>query len=365
MKLAVIGCGYWGPNLIRTLYQLSEENQVVCCDFDTAKLKRMQGLFPQIQTTTDASQVMDDPDVKAVFLATPVHSHHTLGETALKKNKHLFVEKPLANSIENALKLVDLAQARNRVLMVGHTFEYTAAVNKIKEIVDSGHLGEILYISSTRVNLGLFQPDINVVWDLAPHDISIMNYVLGAAPIGVNAQGKAHYKKGIEDVATVSLNYDNGVIAFIHVSWLDPNKIRRTTFVGSKKMLVYNDIEMQEKIKIYDKGVDTPPYYDTYAEFQFSYRYGDIHIPRVEEYEPLRFELNHFIDCINKRQTPRSDGYSGLRVVSVLEAAEHSIKNDGKLVRVSERDPLLQSYDASQSTQKGAVPLEPTLFPRT
>jgi predicted dehydrogenase len=364
MKFGVIGCGYWGPNLIRNLYQLSEEHQIVCCDLDKVKLGRMQKLFPKIHTTTQMNQVMEDPDVKAVLLATPVHTHHTLGEQALKKGKHLFVEKPLANSITNALRLVDLAQARNRVLMVGHTFEYTAAVNKIKEIVESGHLGEILYVSSTRVNLGLFQPDINVVWDLAPHDISIMNYVLGAVPVSVNAQGKAHYKKDIEDVATVSLNYDNGVIAFIHVSWLDPNKIRKTTFVGSRKMLVYNDVEMQEKIKIYDKGVDSPPYYDTYAEFNFSYRYGDIHIPRVEEYEPLRFELSHFTDCIQNGQPPRSDGYSGLRVVSVLEAAQHSIKNSGKFVQVSELDPLLQSPDAPKAASKAAVPMEPTLWPR-
>jgi predicted dehydrogenase len=366
MKLAVIGCGYWGPNLIRNLYQLPEEHQVMCCDQDKAKLARMRRLFPAIEATTQFNDIITDPEVKAVLVATPVHTHHKLGEAALKHGKHLFVEKPLANSVENALRLVDLAHANSRVLMVGHTFEYTAAVNKIKEIIESGLLGEVLYVSSTRVNLGLFQPDINVVWDLAPHDISIMNYVLGMAPVAVNAQGKAHYKKGIEDVATVSLNYDNGVIAFIHVSWLDPNKIRRTTFVGSKKMLVYNDVEVQEKIKIYDKGVDAPPYYDTYAEFQFSYRYGDIHIPRVEEYEPLRHELAHFIECIKERKTPRSDGYSGLRVVSVLEAAEHSIKNSGKFVPINHRDPLLQYQAPGEAPDKGAVAMQSgSLWPRT
>ena len=218
--------------------------------------------------------------------------------------------------------------------MVGHTFEYTAAVNKVKEIVGSGELGKILYISSIRVNLGLFQPDINVVWDLAPHDISTIIYVLGEVPVSVNSQGKAHFKPDIEDVATTTLNFKDGVIAFIHSSWLDPNKIRRTTIVGTRRMLVYDDIEPQEKIKIYDKGVDVPPYYDTYAEFQFSYRYGDIHSPRIEDYEPLKKECDHFLTCAEKGMCPLSDGYSGLRVVSILEAASKSIKLSGRAVQI-------------------------------
>ncbi len=218
--------------------------------------------------------------------------------------------------------------------MVGHTFEYTAAVNKIKEIVKSGDLGEILYISSVRLNLGLFQPDINVIWDLAPHDISIITYILGEHPISVNGQGKGHYRKDIEDVATITLNFRDGAIAFVHTSWLDPNKVRRTTIVGSKKMLIYNDTEPQEKIKIFDKGVDAPPYYDTFGEFPFSYRYGDIYSPRIDDYEPLRRECAHFLECIEKNQTPRSDGYSGLRVVAVLEAASESLKNDGKAIPI-------------------------------
>ena len=345
MKIGVIGCGYWGPNLIRNFYQMPECRDVVCCDKDQARLQRMTNLYPGIKTTNEVDELLTDHDVEAVAVATPVHSHHLLGEQVLRHGKHLFVEKPLANSSKRCASLIDLASERNRVLMVGHTFEYTAAVNKVKEIVASGELGEILYVSSTRVNLGLFQQDINVVWDLAPHDISIINYVLGKVPLGVNAQGTAHYKKGIEDVATVTLNYDNGVIAFIHVSWLDPNKIRRTTFVGSRKMLVYNDISTQEKIKLYDKGVDAPPYYDTFGEFQFSYRYGDIHSPRIDDYEPLRFELAHFMDCIKHDKIPRSDGYSGLRVVSVLESAEKSIRNGGNFVPIVYRglanDPVM------------------------
>jgi predicted dehydrogenase len=353
MKIGVIGCGYWGPNLVRNFFQHPDCGQVACCDLDEAKLRRMKGLYPSVETTRDVKDLLQDPEVRAVAVATPVHSHHSLGEMVLKSGKHLFVEKPLANSARRCMELIETARERELVLMVGHTFEYTAAVNKVKEIVESGELGEILYVSSIRVNLGLFQQDINVVWDLAPHDISIINYVLGKAPLGVNAQGTAHYKKGIEDVATVTLNYDNGVIAFVHVSWLDPNKIRRTTFVGSKKMLVYNDIHTQEKLKIYDKGVDAPPYYDTFGEFQFSYRYGDIHSPRIEDYEPLRFQLAHFLDCVKQNKVPRSDGYSGLKVVSVLEAAERSIKGQGRFVPIIYRGlanyPVMYSANRKQA----------------
>jgi len=335
MKVGVIGCGYWGPNLIRVFKQLPEFTQVVCCDLDPAQLERMVRLYPSVETTTDLNDVLSDPAVEAVAVATPVHTHHGLGEKILASNKHLFLEKPLANSVENCLKLINLAEEKNKVIMVGHTFEYTTAVNKIKEIIDSGELGDILYVSCMRVNLGLFQPDINVIWDLAPHDISIINYALGKCPVSVNAWGTAHYKKEIEDVATVSLNYDDSLVAFVHVSWLDPNKIRKTTFVGSKKMLVYDDIEMQEKIKIYDKGVDPPPYYCTFAEFQFAYRYGDIYIPKIDNYEPLKNELSHFYESMQAGTRPRSDGYCGLRVVSALEAAQESIKNSGKMVPIS------------------------------
>jgi predicted dehydrogenase len=244
------------------------------------------------------------------------------------------------------LELVKLAEEKNVKLMVGHTFEYTAAVNKIKEVVESGELGKILYISCIRVNLGLFQQDINVVWDLAPHDISIILYIMGEIPESVNCQGKAHFKNGIEDVATTTLNFKNGLIAFIHNSWLDPNKIRRTTIVGSRKMLVYDDIETQEKIKIYDKGVEVPPYYDTFAEFQLSYRYGDIYSPRIEDYEPLKKLSEHFLDCIQDGKTPHTDGQNGLRVVSILEAACKSIKQSGKAISVP------AAKDAGKTGQK-------------
>ena len=334
MKVAVVGCGYWGPNLIRNFAQLNRIEELICCDLDQKRLDRMKSLYPSVNVSSNYKELLQKPDLDAVAIATPVKTHYPIAKEFLSQGKHVLVEKPLTHSYDTALELTKLAEEKEKILMVGHTFEYTAAVNKIKSIVENGELGKILYISCIRANLGLFQPDINVVWDLAPHDISIILYILGETPISVNSQGKAHFKDGIEDVATTTLNYGNGVIAFIHSSWLDPNKIRRTTIVGSRRMLVYDDIEPQEKIKIYDKGVEVPPYYDTFAEFQFSYRYGDIHSPRIEDYEPLKKECEHFLACIQKGACPLSDGYSGLRVVSILEAASRSLKLGGKSVAI-------------------------------
>ena len=353
MKLAVIGCGYWGPNLVRNFVQSKQVEQVICCDMDPKKLDRMKNLYPSAEVMSDYKALLERPDLDAVAIATPVKTHHQIAKEFLSHGKHVFIEKPLTHSYESALDLTRLAEEKKKVLMVGHTFEYTAAVNKIKSIVENGELGKILYISSIRVNLGLFQPDINVVWDLAPHDISIILYLLGEAPISVNCQGKAHFQPDIEDVATTTLNFKNGIIAFIHNSWLDPNKIRKTTIVGTKKMLVYDDIESQEKIKIYDKGVDVPPYYDTYADFQFSYRYGDIYSPRIEDYEPLKKECEHFLSCSQKGVCPLSDGYSGLRVVSILEAASKSLKFSGRAVSLNGRLKVLQQRAKSNGNGNG------------
>jgi predicted dehydrogenase len=334
INVGIIGCGYWGPNLIRNFVWIPNANMVLCADKDKKRLERMKQLYPQVETTTEAKALFEDPRLDCIGIATPVFSHYELAKQALLHGKHVFVEKPLAHSVEACASLIKIAEEKRRVLMVGHTFEYTAAVNMIKKLIDSGELGDPLYVNSIRLNLGLFQPDINVCWDLAPHDISILNYVLGRLPDTVNCQGKSHYKEGIEDVAAMTLNYKNGMIAFLRTSWLDPNKIRRITIVGSKKMLVYDDIEPQEKIKIYDKGVDAPPYYDTFGDFQFAYRYGDIHSPRIEDYEPLRRQCEHFVECIENGLTPRSDGYSGLRVVSILEASSKSLKQGGGAVPV-------------------------------
>jgi len=334
MKIGVIGCGYWGPNLIRNFIQSNRVQEIFCCDLDPKRLDRVKNLYPSVHVCSDYKELLHLSDLDAVAIATPVRTHHPIAREFLLQGKHVLVEKPLTHSYETALELVKLAEMNKRVLMVDHTFEYASAVKKIKTIVESAELGDILYVSSIRVNLGLFQPDINVVWDLAPHDISIILYLLNKVPESVNCQGKAHYKANIEDVATTSLNFENGVIAFIHNSWLDPNKIRKTTIVGSKKMLVYDDIETQEKIKIYDKGVEVPPYYDTFADFHFSYRYGDIHSPRIDDYEPLKKECDHFLRCIGEEECPQTDGYNGMRVVAILEAASKSLRLSGTQVSV-------------------------------
>lgn len=306
----------------------------VCCDKDEARLNRMRALYPSVQTTTNYLDLIQS-DLDAVIIATPVSTHFPLAQKALASGKHVFIEKPITRSSAECLALIELAEKNQLTLMVGHTFEYTAAVNKIKEIVDSGEIGEVMYVSSSRVNLGLIQSDINVIWDLAPHDISIISFVLNKFPTSVNASGRSNFVEGIEEVATTSLNFNDGTIAFIHNSWLHPNKIRNMVFVGTKKMLLYDDISQNEKIKIFDKGVDRPDYYDTFGEFYFSYRYGDIYIPRVEEYEALSVETKHFIDCIQTGKKPRSDGYSGLNVVQVLEAADASLRRKGIEVAVA------------------------------
>ena len=339
MNIAVIGCGYWGPNLIRNIYSIPGCKVDICCDLEIKNLTRMQQLFPGIKTTVDYKDILYSEAIDSIIIATPVHTHYKLAKEFLLANKHVLVEKPLALSSDHCLDLIRIANEMDRTLMVGHTFEYTAAVNKIKSILQNEDLGEILYISCLRLNLGLFQQDINVVWDLAPHDISIILYLLGKTPLRVNGQGKAHFFKGIDDVATATLNFDNGEIAFLHHSWLDPYKVRKMTLVGTKKMLVYDDTHPNEKIKIFDKGIDSPPQYDTYGEFQFAYRYGDIFSPRIEDKEPLRAECEHFIECIQERKTPISDGYSGLRVVTIIEAICESIQKNGVSIEIRNRHP--------------------------
>jgi len=348
LNVAVVGCGYWGPNLIRNFHQLTNCNMYACCDLADDRLERIKSLYPSIHVTKKFENILENPDIDAVAIATPVYTHRDLAKRALQHQKHVMVEKPLASSVNQCLELIELAKKNNKVLMVGHTFEYTSAVNKAKEIIESGELGEIYYIRSVRANLGLFQPDINVIWDLAPHDLSIILYLLDEFPIGVNGQGKAHFNPEIEDVANITLSFPNGTIAFVHNSWLDPDKIRKITIVGSKKMLVYNDISQNEKIKIFDKGVDAPPYYNSFAEFHFSYRYGDIYIPRLNEYEPLLRECEHFIDCSFNNKRPKSDGYSGLRVVSILESANKSIRNGGGKQPISIAKPIARKIVSSK-----------------
>lgn len=334
LNIGVIGCGYWGPNLIRNLGVVRRSRVTVCSDLDPGRLVHMQELYPHLRTTQDYREILHDPEVNAVVIATPVSTHFKLAMDCLQARKHVFVEKPLAQSSEQCMELIAAAAQRNLVLMVGHTFVYTGAVNKIRELITAGDLGEILYINSTRVNLGVFQPDINVVWDLAPHDISIVNYILDSRPERIAAHGRSYIRPGIEDVAFIDLEYPNRVIANIHVSWLDPCKIRRTTVVGSQKMLVYDDVSSLEKIRVYDKGVNVPPHYDTFGEFKLSYRYGDMMVPRLDESEPLKVECRHFLDCIENHARPRSSGEEGLAIVRSLEGASRSLRDGGRLVDV-------------------------------
>jgi predicted dehydrogenase len=325
INIGVIGCGYWGPNLIRNFNQISRSDVVRVADLKRNRLDHMKRLYPRIDVTTDYEAVINDPSVDIVAVATPVNTHHKFAKQALAAGKHVFVEKPLTATSVEAQELIELARKNGSKLMVGHTFLFTAAVNKMKEIIDSGELGEIYYISSQRLNLGLFQQDINVIWDLAPHDISIITHLLGRQPEAVTAVGTAHINAAIEDVAQLTMHFPGSLIAFLSLSWLDPDKVRRMAVVGSKKMMVYDDVQPTEKLRIYDKGVEAPKHYDTFAEFHYSYKYGDIIIPKIEGKEPLNAELNHFLDSIENDTQPICDGYSGLEVVKILEAGQQSL----------------------------------------
>lgn len=335
LNVGVVGCGYWGPNLIRNFTQLSDSEVVMCADLDAGRLDHMKNLYPRLETTKDYKKLLERPDIEAIVIATPPDTHYQLTMESLGAGKHTFVEKPLAYSSTESAAMVNAAKKHGLTLMTGHTFVYTAAVNKIKEVIESGELGEIYYISTERVNLGLFQENINVVWDLAPHDVSILNYILDGTPESVSATAHSYIRKNVEDVAFLTFRYPNGVLAHIHVSWLNPNKIRCTTVVGSKKMLVYDDVSPLEKIRIYDKGVTVQPHYDTFGEFQLAYRFGDIFIPKLDDSEPLKVASQHFIDCIRNGITPRSSGHEGHEVVSVLEASIESIKEEGKMIMVT------------------------------
>jgi len=329
--------------LIRNFNQLQDSEIVICADLDNNRLKHMQNLYPHTKVTNNYKDLFVEGLVDAVVVATPPDTHHKLAIEALNAGKHVFVEQPLAMSVAEGSEMVATAEKNNLTLMVGHTFVYTAAVNKIKEIVDSGELGDIYYINSTRVNLGIFQEKISVIWDLAPHDVSIFNYILGTSPLSVATQSHSYIRGSVDDVAFVNVRYPNDVMTDIHVSWLDPNKIRSTTVVGSKKMLVYDDVSFLEKIRIYDKGVDVQPHYDTFGEFQLSYRFGDIFIPKLDDAEPLKVACQHFVDCIEKGITSRSSGQSGLEVVGVLEAAAASAKEDGRMIDI---DPVATNSKA-------------------
>jgi predicted dehydrogenase len=346
INVAVAGCGYWGPNLIRNLISLPECRVKWVCDIDRNRVSHMKHMFPGVETTPDFEVLVNDPEIDAVMVATPVHLHHEMAKKSLLAGKHTLIEKPMAPSATQCQELIELAEKNRRTLMVGHTFIYSSPVRRIKEIIDCGDIGTVQYISSRRLNLGLFQKDINVTWDLAPHDISIILYLLGKVPVSVNCQGKANVNKGIEDVTNMSLDFAGGGFATIHSSWLDPNKVREMVIVGSKRMIVYNDNEPLEKIKIYDKRVETPPHYDTFAEFHYSYHYGDMYAPYIKQTEPLKVECQHFLDCIRTGARPLTSGVEGLQVVQILEASTRSLKNGGGRVEI-DRDMVGMLFQTS------------------
>ncbi len=334
LKIAVAGCGYWGPNLIRNLYSLSGCKVETVCDIDVKRLEHMESLYGNIKTTTNYDDLVDNKDIDAIFIVTPVRFHFEMARKSLQANKHTFIEKPMALSGKECEELIALAEKHGLTLMIGHTFIYSSPVRKIKEIIRNGDLGDIMYIGSRRLNLGLYQKDINVTWDLAPHEISIILYVLDDDPIYVNCQGKASINKDIEDITNMTIDFKNGGFATIQSSWLDPNKVRETKFVGTKGMLVYDDVEPNEKIRVYDKRVETPPHYDTFAEFHYSYHYGDMYSPYLNQTEPLKVECQHFLDCIKSGLKPDSCGKDGLKVVQILEASSKSLLNGGGKVKI-------------------------------
>ncbi len=329
IKVGVAGCGYWGPNLIRNFRALPDCKLKMMCDLSTARLKHLKSIYPEVQPVTDYQQMLNDGDLDAVVIATNVKWHYPMAKAALLAGKHTFVEKPLAGSVEHCEELVDIAEKKGLVLMTGHTFLYSPVIRKIKEIVDKGDIGEIRYISARRLNLGLFQKDINVAWDLAPHDLSIILSIMGELPEAINCRGSAHITPGIEDVTTMCLSFSRQRSATVQSSWLDPRKVREMTIVGSKRMIVYDDLAPLEKIRVFDTRVERPPHYDTFGEFQYAYHYGDMYAPYVKQEEPLKTECQHFLDSIRNGTTPMSCGVRGTELVRILEASSESLRLGG------------------------------------
>ena len=332
IRIGVIGYGYWGPNVVRNIRAVEGCEIAAVCDRSPSALKRVAQAYPDVATTTDPIDLMISPKIDAVAIVTPVNTHFELAKDVLQHGKHVFIEKPFTSNAMQAEMLIELAAVRNLTIMVDHTFLFTGAVRKIRQLIDEGVLGDIYYYDSTRVNLGLFQHDVSVVWDLAPHDLAIMDFLIQEKAEAVIATGEAHLN-GLVDVAYITVHFPGNTIAHINVNWLSPVKIRTTLIGGEKRMLVWNDLEADEKLKIYDKGVamngnGKQGLYD----LRVSYRSGDMWAPRVEQAEALKVELDYFIDCVRHNRTPINDGISGLRVVQLLEAADRSLKERGRTV---------------------------------
>jgi predicted dehydrogenase len=338
IRIGVIGYGYWGPNLVRNFFEAKDAQVVRVSDLRADRLASLGSRYPTIQTTSNFHELIGDPSIDAVAIATPVSTHYELALRALQEGKHVLVEKPLASNTDQVQHLMDVARKRNLVLMVDHTFVYTGAVRKIRELVESESLGEIYYYDSTRVNLGLFQHDVNVLWDLAVHDLAIMDYVLPFRPCAVSATGLSHVPDGTENIAYLTLFFEGSQIAHLHANWLAPVKLRRTLIGASRKMIVYDDLEQSEKIKVYDKGITLNSHQNPEKIYQImvGYRTGDMLAPQIDGTEALRREIDHFLDCIRQQQEPVTGGSAGLRVVEILQAASQSMAQRGRPVELSQ-----------------------------
>jgi len=335
IKAGVIGFGYWGPNIVRNFNNHPEIEVTKVCDKSPDRLTALAGAFKGIEGVTDADEILKDNSIDAVAIVTPVFAHFPLAKKALENGKHVFLEKPFTATSDQAKELIDLAAQKGLVIMVDHTFLFTGAVRKMKELVDNGTMGDLYYYDSMRVNLGLFQHDVNVIWDLVPHDISIMQYLIpNLKPVSLNATGSSHFGRGLEDVAYLTVQYENNFIAHFNANWMSPVKIRQTLLAGSNKMLVWDDVEPDYKLKVYDKGVEVNDKSDIY-NLLISYRSGDMQSPKVAALEALKLETEHFYDAITKGIKPINGGEEGLKVVEILEASDQSIKNGGAEVKFS------------------------------
>ena len=336
VQVAVIGCGYWGQNLLRNFCELEEAEVLLVCDFDARALLRAQRRYPTIETTQSYKEVLLDPRVEAVVIATPVSTHYSFAKQALQAGKHVLVEKPLAQSSAQVLDLIEIAEAAGKSLMVDHTFLYTGAVRRMKSMVESGEMGKLLYFDSVRISLGLVQSDINVLWDLGPHDLSIMDYVCDRRPMSVSATGVKHLYTPYENIAYVTVQFEGKLIAHFHLNWLAPVKVRRTLLGGSKKMLVYDDMENSEKIKVYDKGIVQNLDPERREKMLTGYRNGDMLAPNLETTEALRLMAREFIASIVEKRSALSDGHAGYRIVRLLEAAQQSMEDNGRVIYLTE-----------------------------
>ena len=341
INIGVIGYGYWGPNLVRNFAELDRARVHTVADLDSQKLELVNRRFPNVKTTTDFQEMLRDPEIHAVAIATPVSTHFELGMAALKAGKHVWLEKPMTETSLQARQLVDVAEKRKLILHVDHTFIYTGAVKKMKELVKGDELGKVLYYDSTRVNLGLFQRDVSVISDLAVHDFSILDYLLGEQPTAVSAGGINHFPGTPENLAYITMFYDSGAIAHVNCSWLAPVKVRTVLVGGTKKMFVYNDLEPSEKLKIYDKGVSFTDDPAKIYQMRVGYRTGDMWAPKLDESEALRVEGKHFIDCIESSKPSITDGRLGQRVIEIIEAATSSMKARGETIHLPRAERVL------------------------